>query len=74
MRWTIVIVAIFVLFAMVTSNAIYDKDMEEVNPWGDNMFPNGVQVVADSTNGPTINKRWWHDWRRDRHEEEHRWW
>ncbi|CAF4390992.1 unnamed protein product, partial [Adineta steineri] len=46
MRWTIIIVAIFALVAMVTSNVVYDKDMEEVNPWGDNMFPNGVQVVA----------------------------
>ncbi|CAF1254500.1 unnamed protein product [Adineta steineri] len=77
MRWTIVIVAIFVLVAMVTSNVVPNNNMEVMNPMGGKMFPNGEQVVEDSGYLPPMSKRYWvqqYDWRREEWCRHHRCW
>ncbi|CAF4038431.1 unnamed protein product, partial [Adineta steineri] len=73
MRWTIIIVAIFALVAMVISNDVYNDNMEEMNPMGSNMYPGGVNVVDNNAYVPR-SKRWnhWEEERRRREEEERR--
>ncbi|CAF1122906.1 unnamed protein product [Adineta steineri] len=73
MRWTIVIVAIFALVTMVTSNVVYDNNgMEEMNSMGANVFLGVEHNQMDAGFDSTMHKRNWREEerrRRRRHEE-----